>query len=78
MEFNYDEEMVEQSDVITFDKPTATDAYDTNLLVKTYYSFEEEIYNKKQYVYIPKRCVGDMDFLRSIVNEKMNARERNV
>ncbi len=36
-----------------------------------------EIYNKKQYIYIPKRCVGDMDFLRSIVNEKMNARERN-
>ncbi len=36
-----------------------------------------EIYNNKQYIYIPKRCVGDMDFLRSIVNEKMNARERN-
>ncbi len=36
-----------------------------------------EIYNKRQYVYIPKRCVGDLDFLRSIVNDKLNARERN-
>jgi len=39
--FNYDEEMVEKTDVITFSKPTATDKYDTNLLVKTYYSFVE-------------------------------------
>lgn len=37
-----------------------------------------EIYNQRQYIYIPKRCVGDMDFLRNVVNEKMNARERNV
>ncbi len=38
-----------------------------------------EIYNSKQYLYIPKRCVGDMDFLRSVVNDKMkrSARERN-
>ena len=39
--FSYDEEMVEDTDVITFDVPTATDKYDTNLLVKTYYTFEE-------------------------------------
>lgn len=38
-----------------------------------------EIYDKKQYMYIPKRHIGDMDFLRQLVNEKMkrNARERN-
>jgi hypothetical protein len=34
-----------------------------------------EIYNKNQYIYIPKRCVGDLDFFCSTVNEKMN-RER--
>ncbi len=34
-----------------------------------------EIYNKRQYVYIPKRCVGDMDFLRSIVNDKMKGNQ---
>lgn len=38
-----------------------------------------EIYNRSRYLYIPKRHIGDMDFLRDLVNEKMKrpARERN-
>jgi len=41
LDFNYDEEMVDANEVVTFDIPTATDSYETNLLVKTYYSFVE-------------------------------------
>lgn len=41
--FNYDEEMIEKDDIIKFDIPTATDEYDTNLLVKTYYGFSNEV-----------------------------------
>lgn len=33
-----------------------------------------EIYNKHQYVYIPKRCVGDVEFFRSTVNDKMKGK----
>lgn len=34
-----------------------------------------EIYNNRQFVYIPKRCVGDIEFLRSIVNDKMKGNQ---
>ncbi|MBP3381131.1 MAG: hypothetical protein J6L00_00675 [Clostridia bacterium] len=34
-----------------------------------------EMYNKRQYVYIPKRCVGDMEFFRSTVNDKMKGNQ---
>lgn len=34
-----------------------------------------EIYNKHQYVYIPKRCVGDFEFFRSTVNDKMKGNQ---
>ena len=33
--------MIEKTDVVEFTIPTATDKYDTNLLVKTYFGFEE-------------------------------------
>ena len=32
--------MVKSTDTISFNAPTATDDYDTNLLVETYYGFE--------------------------------------
>ena len=37
--FNYDDEMIKSTDTITFAEPTATDNYDTNLLVETFYGF---------------------------------------
>lgn len=38
--FVYDTERIKKEDTISFSLPTATDSYDTNLLVKTYYGFE--------------------------------------
>lgn len=38
--FVYDTERIKKEDTISFSIPTATDSYDTNLLVKTYYGFE--------------------------------------
>ena len=41
--FTYDEEMINSTDKIRFDVPTATDEYDTNLLVETFYGFEAPV-----------------------------------
>lgn len=52
--FNYDEEMIKATDTISFSTPTASDNYDTNLLVETFYGFVNPTIDDNEFTNLDK------------------------
>ncbi len=73
--FVYDTERIKKEDTISFSVPTATDSYDTNLLVKTYYGFNEPVISK---VNDNEDQISNMDEFKEFVQAKDGKYELDV